>query len=202
MKKLGRYTSAQSLVWELTAYSTWSDHSVLRMLAGSCEEAIKLLDEFDSRVDPFLPINCYAKSLYLYSNMVPAENSAYTLLAVSLANCPDQPSLQFVYNIRSLLMDKCDITQHCFQLLPVRNPTVIYWIIPKCVTNTVNTIIAGNYEYLKENELMEVAVYEHSGVMFDDVTENQPMFPIRVSDTYLYRQHAYKCNPSKIYGKP
>ena len=114
VEKLSRYTSVQSLVWELTSYSTWSDHSVLRMLAGCSEKATKVLDGFESKLDPFLPIKCYGTPLYLFSSAVPTENSVYTMLAVRLANCPEQPSLQFVYNTRTLLMDKCDITQHCF----------------------------------------------------------------------------------------
>ena len=184
VEKLSRYTSVESVMWELTAYSTWSDHSVLRALAGPCGKAIELLDEFDSRLDPMQPVALYDIPSSLFSNMIPSENSAYNVLTARLTSCPGQPSLQFVYNARSLLMDKCSITQHCFQLLAVRhNPTVIYWIIPKCVSNVISTRVVEN-KCLKENQIIEVLVYQQSEIMLDNVTVHQSLFPVveRVSD--------------------
>jgi len=162
VEKLNRYTSAQSLVWELTAYSTWSDHSVLRMLASCCEKAVKLLDKFDSRFDPLQSLVSYNVPSCLLSNMVPSEDSAFTLLAVKIDEGQHvQSTLQSVYNVRSLLMDKCDITQHCFQLLAVKhNPTVIYWSIPKCVTTCIRTKIIENKKRFCVRGILELSVYQ------------------------------------------
>jgi len=161
VEKLSRYTSVQSLVWELTASSTWSDHSVLRMLANSCEEATKLLDDFDSRLDPMQPLITYDVPSYLIPNMVPSEKSAYTLLAVRLDEGHSQSYLQFVYKAQSLLMDKCDLTQHCFQLLAVKhNPTVIYWTIPKCVSSLISPRESYSSEDLFEKGILELSVYK------------------------------------------
>ena len=172
MEKLSTYTSVQSLVWELTAYATWSDHSVLRVLASSCEEATKLLDDFDSRLDPMQPLISYDLPSYLIPNMVPSENSAYTLFAVRPAQILKQPSLHLVYNTRSVLMKKCAITQHCFQLLAMRhNPTVIYWMIPKSIEKLIDVKILED-----EKGIIEVSVYKQSAI--NNVTENQPLFVI------------------------
>jgi len=161
VEKLGRYTNVQSLVWELTAYSTWSDHSVLRVLANSCEEATQLLDDFDSRLDPMQPLISYDVPSSLIPNMVPSEKSAYTLLAVKLDEGHSQSCLQFVHKAKSVLMDKCDLTQHCFQLLAVRhNPTVIYWVIPKCVASLVSPRESYSSEDLFGKGIVELLVYK------------------------------------------
>jgi len=161
VEKLNRYTSVQSLVWELTAYSTWSDHSVLRMLASCCEKAVKLLDKFDSRFDPLQSLASYDVPSCLLSDMIPSEDSAFRLLAVKIDERHVQPTLQFVYNVQSLLMDKCDITQHCFQLLAVKHdPTIIYWSIPKCVTICIRTKIIENRKKFRVNGILELSVYQ------------------------------------------
>ena len=179
VEKMNRYTSVQSLVLELTSYSTWSDHSILRMLAGPCEKAIRLLDSFDSRLDPFQPIMFYDTPSYLLSNMVPSDESACTLLAVKLANFPDHPSLQVVHDTQSLLMDKCGITHHCFRLLAAKhNPTIIYWIIPKCVADIFSTVSLESTGYLNEKGIIKVLIYWQPEVMFDAMTEHHSVFEV------------------------
>ena len=174
VEELSRYTSVESVMWELTSYSTWSDHSVLRALASSCEGAIKLLDTFDSRLDPMQPLASHDIPSCLVTSMVPSENSAYILLAVKIDETHIQYSFQFVYDIKSLLMDQCGITQHCFQLLAVRrDPTVIYWIIPKCVTHLLYPSKLMTNEILLEKGIVEVLVYKHPSAKFEDKESTQ-----------------------------
>jgi len=176
VEKLSRYTSVESVVWELTSYSTWSDHSVLRTLASPCEEAIKLLDEFDTRLDPIQPVASYTVPSCLVPNMAPTKQSTCTLLAVKMDKTHIQPLLQLVYNLKSLLMDKCNITQHCFQLLAVRhNPTVVYWIIPKCVTHLVYLNGLINDDGLHEKGVVEMSVYKHA-LLSKDSKPQQSLF--------------------------
>ena len=177
VEKLSRYTSVESVMWELTAYSTWSDHSILRALAGPCEEAIRLLDEFDSRLDPMQPLVSHDIPSCLVTNMFPSENSAYTLLAVKTGERLIQPLLQFIFDMKSLLVDKCSITQHCFQLLALKcNPIVIYWIIPKCVTHL---IYPGDNDGLLERGIVEMSIYKHLSPRFEgeeSTLEQKPLF--------------------------
>ena len=196
VEKLSRYASVESVVWELTSYATWSDHSVLRLLAGSCEEALKLLDEFDSRLDPILPVASYDVNSCLIPTMLPSENSVYTLLAVKTDETHIQPSLQFVFTTKSLLMEKCDITQHCFQLLAVKhNPTVIYWMIPKCVVPLIRPKEIMTTEGLLCKGIVEISVYKHLSSSFEDkdsMPELQPLF-------FFSSEHAKKvCIPCGI----
>jgi len=114
VEKLSRYTSVESVVWELTSYSTWSDHSVLRALAGPCEEAIKLLDEFDSRLNPFESLASFGVPSCLLYNMIPHKNNTFMLLAVKADKKYTKMSLQFVYNLRSLIMNSGNIALSCW----------------------------------------------------------------------------------------
>ena len=58
------------------------------------------------------------------------------------------------------MIEKCDITQHCLQLLAVRSdPTILYWTIPKCVVDLINTNVPLHSDYLYSREIMEVLVY-------------------------------------------
>ena len=58
------------------------------------------------------------------------------------------------------MIEKCDITQHCLQLLAVRSdPTILYWTIPKCVVDLIHTNVALHNEYLYSRGILEVSVY-------------------------------------------
>jgi len=222
VEKLSKYTSIQSLVWELTAYSTWSNHSVLRMLASCCEKAVKLIDKFDSRFDPFQSLASYDVPSCLHSNMLPSEDSEYTLLAVKIDEGHVQSSLQFVYKAQSLLMDKCNVTQHCFQLFAVKhNPTVIYWVIPKCIASLVSPRKLYSNEDLFEKGIVEISVCKQP---IASEAELQSLFGLdsesgyRVCKLHMYlikaaysisisimcnwskkRQESYKTNLNKSY---
>ena len=70
------------------------------------------------------------------------------------------PSSMYVYDVQSVMIEKCDITQHCLQLLAVRSdPTILYWTIPKCVVDLINTNVSLHSEYLYSRRILEVLVY-------------------------------------------
>ena len=147
------------VLMKLGSLFTWNNHSVLKVLAECSIEAVKLLDEFESKLDrsqsvTSFPIPC------LFSNMIPDDTSMYTLLAVRCKVELYEASLQYVYDVQSVMIEKCDITQHCLQLLAVRSdPTVLYWTIPKCVVDLINTNVPLHSEYLYSRGILEVLVY-------------------------------------------
>ena len=143
----------------LSALITWSNHSILKALVRCSSEAAKLLDAFDSNVDLLQSVTCYPIP-YLDSNMIPSATSTYTILAVRCKVELCESSLQYIYDVQSVMIDKCDITQHCLQLLAVRSdPTILYWTIPKCVVDLINTNVPLHSEYLYSRGLLEVLVY-------------------------------------------
>ena len=138
---------------------TWSDHSILKALVGCSSEAVKLLDDFGSKLDPLQPVTSYPIPC-LYSNMIPTDTSTYTILAVRCDKELYQCTLQYVYDVQSVMIEKCDITQHCLQLLAMRSdPTILYWTIPKCVVDLINTNVPLHSEYLYSRGILEVLVY-------------------------------------------
>ena len=156
MKELSK---CDSMLMKLSSHFTWSNHSVLKALVGCSSEAVKLLDEFDSKLDPLQSVTSYPIHC-LYSNMIPDDTSTYTILAVRCKVELYECSLQYVYDVQSVMIEKCDITQHCLQLLAVRSdPTILYWTIPKCVVDLINTNVPLHSEYLYSRGILEVLVY-------------------------------------------
>ena len=168
MKKLKNCNSSLLLLERLSLFFTWSNHSILRVLADHCSEAVNILDDFDCRVDSFeliasYPIPCFSLS------MIPFDSSSHTIVAIRCDQELYECSLQYVYDMQSVMMDKCGITQHCLQLLAVRSdPTILYWTIPKCVVCFINDNVPLNSEYLYSRGILEVLVYPDLVFTFDD----------------------------------
>ena len=160
-------------------FSTWSNSSILRALIGCCSEAIKLLNKFESHLDPLLPITSYPIPS-LSSDMIPNDVSTYTILAVRYDCKLYQCILQYIYNVQSVMIEKCDITHHCLQLLAVRSdPTIFYWTIPQCVVHLINTNVPLHSEYLYSRGILEVSVY--------------PNLLLTTSDEIHFGSLAFKC---------
>ena len=168
MEKLKNCDSSLVLLQRLSVFFTWSNHSILRALAYCCSEAVNILDDFDCRVDSFeliasYPIPCFSLS------MIPYDSSSHTIVAIRCDQELYECSLQYVYDIQSVMMEKCDITQHCLQLLAVRSdPTILYWTIPKCVVCLINDNVSLNSEYLYSKGILEVLVYPDLVFTFGD----------------------------------
>lgn len=158
IKQLSGYNSA-SILETISPLFTWSNHSVLRALVSCCSKAVELLDEFDSKLDLYKPITSWPIPC-LYHDMIPSDTGTYTILAVRHKMELHEFSLQCVYDVQSLMVEKCGITQHCLQLLAVRsNPTIFYWTIPKQVVHLINTNVPQHSEYFYSQGILEVSVY-------------------------------------------
>ena len=156
---LSNYTSTASVLQSLSFLFTWSDHSILRALVSCSLEAIQLLDEFDCSLDPFSTIVSYPIDVYSLS-MIPSEDSPFTLLAIRSDIELWQCSLHDVFNIRSILVELCEITQHCLQLVAIQSdPTIVFWNIPKCVVELICSNLSERTEYLCSHGIVEATVY-------------------------------------------
>ena len=159
IKDLSKSTNALSVLWKLNACLTWSDYSILRKLIGFSTEAKKLLSEFDSRLDTTKPIFEYPVPQFS-ATMIPTDLRVYTLLAVRFNQELQNYTLENVCRMQSMLAGKCEITQHCLQLLAVKNkPTVLYWTIPASVVGCINITIPKHMEYFNGNGILEIVVY-------------------------------------------
>ena len=159
IKELSKCNNTVLLFVKLTPSIAWSNHSILRAVISCCCQAVKLLDEFDCRLNPLQQITSFPIPC-LSSDMIPSDTSTYTILAVRCKVELYESSLQYIYDVQSVMIEKCDITQHCLQLLAVRSdPTILYWTIPKCVVDLVNTNVPLHSEYLYSRGILEVLVY-------------------------------------------
>ena len=167
MKRLKNCNSSFLLLQKLRLFFTWNNHSILRVLADQCSEAVNILDNFDCRVNSLeliasYPIPCFSL------NMIPIDTSTHTILAIRCGQALYECTLQYVYDMQSVMMEKCDITQHCLQLLAVRsNPTIFYWTIPKCVVYLINSNAPLYSEYLYSKGMLELLVYPDLQLTFD-----------------------------------
>ena len=161
IQKFSECSTTLLLLQMLSSFFTWSNHSTLRALVDQCSEAVNILDDFDLRLDP-LQLIAYYPVPYFSASMIPkpSDTSTYTILAVRCKVELYESSLQYVYDVQSVMIEKCDITQHCLQLLAVRSdPTILYWTIPNCVVDLINTNVPLHSEYLYSRGIMEMVVY-------------------------------------------
>ena len=159
LEELNKYNNTILLLVKLSPFITWSNHSILRVLASVCHEAVTLLDEFICRLDPLQQITSFPIP-HLSTDMIPSDSSTYTILAVRCDKELYHCTLQYIFDVQSVMVGKCDITQHCLQLLAVRSdPTIFYWTIPKCVVNLINTNVPLHSEYLYSRGILEMLVY-------------------------------------------
>ena len=157
LKVFSQYNSA--ILLRMLCLFTWSNCSILRALVIHSNKAIKLVNNFESNLDRLQLLASYPIP-YFSPDMIPSETSTYTILAVRYDKELYQCTLQYVYDVQSVMIEKCDITQHCLQLLAVRsNPTILYWTIPKCVVDLINSNVPLHSEYLYSRAILEVAVY-------------------------------------------
>ena len=160
VEKLKEYNGTLLIMYSLCSTFTWCNHSALRVLLTELSnEALQLLDEFDSRLDPLQSITSYPIPYYS-SSMIPNDTSVYTILAMRCDQELYKATLQYVYNIQLLMMETCGVTQHCLQLLACRsNPTILYWTIPTCVVDLISERVPQHSDYLYSRGVLEVLVY-------------------------------------------
>ena len=176
-----------SVLIKLSSLFTWSNHSILNTLDGRSTDVSKLLDEFESKLDPLRPITSYPVP-YLSSNMIPTDTRSYTILAVRCDRDLYQCTLQFVYDLQLMMIGKCSITQHCLQLLAMRSdPTIFYWTIPKCVVDLINDNVPLHSEYLYSKGIVEISVYPDLVLTTsDDVCFESQAFMAEEVNLFLY----------------
>jgi len=160
LKQLNEYGNNSLLLENLKSLWTWSDHSILDVFTSLCDDdAVKLLKKFDdclnlSQLISAYPIHCIS------TDMAPSDDSPYTILAITCDQLLYQCILQYIFDMRVLLMTTCDITPHSLQLLAARaDPTVLYWTIPKCIVSLVITKVLEYHKIFHNEMIREVSVY-------------------------------------------
>ena len=167
----------------LSCFFTWSNHSILRMLLTKLSsKALQLLDKFDSRLDSQHSVASYPIPSFS-SKMIPDDTSTHTILAIRCDQELYKSTLQYIYDMQSVIMEKCDITEHCLQLLAVRSdPTVLYWTIPQCVVEVISNQVPQHSEYLYSKGILELLVYPKLYLTTDDIVMGPLIFKAESDD--------------------
>ena len=153
------------LLWSLSPLITWNDHSILKIFVSGCSEAVNLLDKFDSRLTYLMNQSISIASYpipHFSSDMIPTDydSSTHTILAIRCEKKLHKCSLQYVCIVKSMMMNKYDVTEHCLQLLAVRsNPFILYWTIPNHIVSHVSDNIPHYDDSLYSQGILEIIVY-------------------------------------------
>ena len=177
IKQLNNYSNTSLLLQDLSHLWSWSNHSVLRVLVGFCPEAIKLLDEFDCRLDPFEPITSYP-----VFEIMPNDATTQVVLNVKFAVGTSKVTLQDVFDMCSLVVTKCDVTRYCPQLIATQQAQgfiTIYWSIPKHVVNLITSKTLQYSTKFYDMGILEVKIYPDIKIVIGAVFD----FKVR---TYVY----------------
>ena len=146
----------------LFPYSNWCDHSIIRELVEACDcpEAERVLDEFDSHIDPAVPITSYPIPSYS-STMIPNMSGTHTVMAVVYNKELSSLLLQYVELVKFVIVQKFCITKHACLLLAAADcgVAVLYWLIPNTVSSVIIEKAPEHFDDLSSNGILEVAVY-------------------------------------------
>ena len=143
---------------------TWYNHSILRALleACSCQDSIKILDDFNSKIDTYQPLELFAippPSMKMAPSLMKIFSSVFTVLSIRGEYDQDEP----VHDVATIVIEKFNISSHALQLLAVRsNPLMLYWMIPKSVVTLISEGVNEHLDFLKERGFSEVAIYPNT----------------------------------------
>ena len=157
IEHLDCYNVSPILLQQVSHLWSWSNHSMLRALVGFCEEAIELLDEFDCHLDPLQPITSYP-----VFETIPTDPTSQTTLNVKFVKNVAKITLQDVFDMCSLVVNHCGITQYCLQLIATQHGqgfVTIYWSIPKCIVNLISSTVLQHSSKFYDLGVLEVTIY-------------------------------------------
>ena len=164
--KFKKLRTSSAILKILSVFWSWSNHSILKYLAEFSELAVSLLNEFDSRLHLNSSITEYLISLPITS-MIPYNNNSYTILTLK-CNEKLRSSLQLVYDMQSVMIEKCEITEHALQLLAVQSsPLILQWMIPKHIITVINVNVRLHHQYFATKGIREILILPIIKYCFD-----------------------------------
>ena len=177
--KLRQLKTSSVILKMMSMFWSWSNHSVLKCLAEFSEIAAALLEDFDSRLYLNSLITQYPIPLPAPS-MIPHNNNSFTVLTLK-CNRKLQVTLQEVYDIQSMIIEKCEITQHALQLLAVQSsPLILQWMISKYIVTIINRNVRKYHNYFSTKGITEILIHPNIKHCIDDNMKESPISPNEV----------------------
>ena len=173
--KLRKLRTSSAILKMMSVFWSWSNHSVLTCLAKFSELAVTLLEDFDSRLHSNFCIAKYPISPPT-SPLIPYNNNSYTIVTLK-CNRKLQLSLQLVYDMQSIMIEKCEITEHALQLLAVQSsPLLLQWMISKRIVTLINANVRKHHQYFATKGITEILIHPN----IKHYTDNVQVEPDRV----------------------
>ena len=182
LEKLKNYKTSYALLKMLCVFWSWNNHSILTSLAEFSRLAVSLLKEFSSQMLLSYPIASYPFS----SLVISLDVDKSTLLTFQYKdNLKD--SLHLVYDVQSLLTEKCDITQHAIQLLAVKeNPIELQWMISPAVVDLVNQKIKQHFQCFANKGIVAILIYPDAKYYIKYHVKGEPMMVLSTEEVVVY----------------
>ena len=183
--KLRKLKTSSAILKMMSMFWSWSNHSVLKCLAEFSDIAAALLEDFDSKLYLNSLITKYPIALPAPS-MIPHNNDSFTVLTLK-CNGKLPVTLQEVYDIQSMIIEKCEITQHALQLLAVQNnPLILQWMISKYIVHLINTNVRKYHKYFVSKEITEICIHPNMKHCIDNSVNEKPTLSDKVFCLYAY----------------
>ena len=163
--EIRKLRTSSAILKMMSMFWSWSNHSVLTCLAEFSELAVTLLEEYDSRLHSNFCIATLPPAL----SLIPYNNSSYTILTFK-CNRKLQLSLQMVYDIQSIMIEKCEITEHALQLLAVQSsPLLLQWMISEHIVTLINVNVRKHHQYFAAKGITEILIHPYIRLSTDNV---------------------------------
>ena len=165
LKKLSSHQRTISVIRRLSFLWTWKDHSVLNHLVDFCNEAVSMLDNFDSQIKCLLLI----KELSLSPNSSDtvfdiSSTNLYRKLMLTVAKDFNFFTLEDLNYIQAVFADQCKIIPLVLQLLAVENLftdhhlTRLHYMISQCVVSDVIQNVRKNQDDIFHKGIVEIEI--------------------------------------------
>ena len=191
IKQLNCCNNLSVLLHELSHLWSWSNHSMLRVIAGFSDEAIKLIDKFDCHLDSLQPITSYP-----VFEIIPTDPTSQTTLNVKFSKSIAEITLQDVFDMCSLVVNYCGVTHYCLQLIATqqdKGSVTIYWSIPKCIVNLISSTVLQHSSKLYDLGVLEVTIYPDIKIITGNIANLKVSVVLYLVVINYYEYHSYKC---------
>ena len=182
--KLRKLKCSSPVLKMMSVLWTWNNHSVLKFLARFSEVALTLLEEFDSRLHVNFAFSKYPL-LQPKPSVVPYNNNSYTILTMK---CDEKLnlSLQLVHEMQSVLIERCEITEHALQRLAVQSsPLQLQWMISKYVVTIINVNVRQHCQYFATKGITEILIHPNIKHNIDSHVKAAVITSDKVMHSYL-----------------
>ena len=177
--KLRQLKTSSAILKMMSMFWSWSNHYILKCLAEFSEIAAALLEDFDSRLYFNFLIIKYPIPLPTTS-IVPHNNNSFTVLTLK-CNRKLPVTLQEVYDIQSMIIEKCEIIQHALQLITVQSsPLILQWMISKYIVSIIDRNVRKYHNYFATKGITEILVYPNIKHNINDYVKKKPITPDEV----------------------